>query len=47
MLKICVCSHLGTIRTIYHNKINIFFLFKQIFAVDIEIKLYTFYQQSY
>ena len=47
MLKnLCLFAR-GHNSPIYHNKINIFFLTTQIFAVDIEIKLYTFYQQSY
>ena len=47
MLKnLCLFAR-GHNSPIYHNKINIFFLTTQIFVVDIEIKLYTFYQQSY
>ena len=47
MLKNLCLFALGHNLPIYHNKVNIFFLFTQIFTAYIEIKLYTFYQQSY
>ena len=47
MLKNLCLFALGHNSPIYHNKVNIFFLFTQIFTTYIKIKLYTFYQQSY